>query len=291
MMNKLVIIFIFCITFNTIQSITQSLNGNDWFATNQNKSIRVLARVPGSIFTDLIRNNVLKEDPYYGSNDFNYKWVSYDNWTFDKIFNVDENIIDKKGVYLICHGLDTISAIYLNDVFIGNTDNMFVRYKFDIKPHLRIGQNMIRISFESAVTYAQRIHDRYIRDNYIVPPGQSSPFVQRGELHANYIRKMQSSFSWDWGPSFPTQGIWKNIEIQSIDSAIIRDIVVNTIPQPNDKWLLNTTIHYESIYYTQFEGLLQISIYNTVILRSRVQLMPSADGNAVLNLEIPVNES
>ncbi|CAG2174502.1 unnamed protein product, partial [Oppiella nova] len=253
-------------------------------------ALRVLARVPGSIYTDLMRNNILKEDPYYGSNDFNYKWVSYDNWTFEKIFNADESVINKNGVYLVCHGLDTISKIYLNDVFIGSTDNMFIRYKFDIKPNLRLGQNLIRISFESAVTYAKKVHDQHIHTRYIVPP-ESSPFVQRGELHANYIRKMQSSFSWDWGPSFPTQGIWKNIEVEAIDSAIIRDISVKTIPLNNDKWVLNTTLYFESIYRSSFEALLQISIYNTLLYRSRVQLSPSSDGSATMNLQIPVNES
>jgi hypothetical protein len=49
-------------------------------------AIKVSARVPGSIFTDLIRNDVLNEDPYYGQNDQNYKWVSHDNWTYYKTF-------------------------------------------------------------------------------------------------------------------------------------------------------------------------------------------------------------
>ncbi|VIO90956.1 Uncharacterized protein BM_BM675 [Brugia malayi] len=30
----------------------------------------------------------------------------------------------------------------------------------------------------------------------------------QGECHINFIRKTQASFSWDWGPSFPTVGIW-----------------------------------------------------------------------------------
>ena len=25
----------------------------------------------------------------------------------------------------------------------------------------------------------------------------------------------QCSFSWDWGPSFPTQGIWKDVRIEA----------------------------------------------------------------------------
>lgn len=32
--------------------------------------------------------------------------------------------------------------------------------------------------------------------------------VHQGECHANFIRKMQASFGWDWGPAFPSVGLW-----------------------------------------------------------------------------------
>lgn len=72
---------------------------------------------------------------------------------------------------MVFHGLDTVSQIYINQRFIGRTDNMFIRYKFDIKPYLIPGINEILILFESAITYAKRVHDEYIRSNYVVPPG------------------------------------------------------------------------------------------------------------------------
>ncbi|XP_054169104.1 beta-mannosidase-like [Oppia nitens] len=288
--NLILSLFAIITFFDTIFAITVSLNGNDWYATNQNKSLRVVAKVPGSVYTDLMRNNVLKEDPYYGTNDFNYKWVAFDNWTYDKTFNVDETIINKKGVYLVCHGLDTVSKIYINQVMIGTTDNMFVRYKFDIKRHLRLGQNTITVSFESALTYAKRLHDQHVRDRYIVPP-ETTPFAQRGDLHGNYIRKMQSSFSWDWGPSFPTQGIWKDIVIEAYDSAIIRDIKVDTIPINSNRWHLNITLHLESIYNTSFDGLVQIFLYNTELFRSRISFVVVSDGSVTLSLPVPINES
>lgn len=34
------------------------------------------------------------------------------------------------------------------------------------------------------------------------------PKEYNGECHVNYVRKMQSSFGWDWGPAFPSVGIW-----------------------------------------------------------------------------------
>lgn len=32
--------------------------------------------------------------------------------------------------------------------------------------------------------------------------------IHQGECHANFIRKMQASFGWDWGPAFPSVGLW-----------------------------------------------------------------------------------
>lgn len=36
------------------------------------------------------------------------------------------------------------------------------------------------------------------------------PKEYNGECHVNYLRKMQCSFGWDWGPAFPSVGIWYN---------------------------------------------------------------------------------
>ncbi|XP_047010242.2 beta-mannosidase isoform X2 [Ictalurus punctatus] len=64
----------------------------------------------------------------------------------------------------------------------------------------------------SAVTYAAERSQAHA--SYKVPP-ECPPAVQKGECHVNFIRKAQSSFSWDWGPSFPTLGIWKSVRLQS----------------------------------------------------------------------------
>ena len=93
------------------------------------------------------------------------------NGNFFCLNQVNETIVSKRAIYLVCHGLDTVATLYINQRLIGSTDNMFVRYKFDIKPYVRYGRNEISISFESPVTYAKRIHDYYIHSHYVVPPG------------------------------------------------------------------------------------------------------------------------
>lgn len=75
------------------------------------------------------------------------------------------------------------------------------------------------------MAYAKERYDEQAAA-YPVLPECLDPAYQ-GECHANHIRyrarkrrplshadssescrKMQSSFSWDWGPAFPTVGLW-----------------------------------------------------------------------------------
>ena len=71
--------------------------------------------------------------------------------------------MSKESVHLVAHGIDTVSSIYINDKLIGNTDNMFVRYKFDVKQALKVGSNKISIAFESAPTLWQSTDRKHIR--------------------------------------------------------------------------------------------------------------------------------
>ncbi len=60
--------------------------------------------------------------------------------------------------------------------------------------------------FRSPVTYAKEKYDEQALDHPVLPAALDPAY--QGEDHANHIRKMQSSFSWDWGPAFPTVGLW-----------------------------------------------------------------------------------
>jgi len=80
--------------------------------------------------------------------------------------------LSKESVHLVAKGIDTVSSVYINEQLIGQTDNMFVRYKFDVKQTLKVGVNTIRIAFESAPFYAKRQSQIYEQTyGYQIPPG------------------------------------------------------------------------------------------------------------------------
>ena len=47
--------------------------------------ISVPGRVPGNMYTDLMRADVIG-DPYFRFNDVEYRWVHYDDWTYSTVF-------------------------------------------------------------------------------------------------------------------------------------------------------------------------------------------------------------
>lgn len=273
-------------------AVTFSLGGH-WTAVNANKSIKISADVPGGIYTDLKRNGLIGE-PYYGFNDVRYEWVGKENWTFSRRFDVPDDLFKQERVSLVAHGIDTVCRVKLNGVVLFDADNMYVRYITDVKDVLRSEGNIIRVSCESPVQYALRKHEEQVRSSYPVYP-LCPPSVQNGQCHVNYIRKMPCSFSWDWGPSFPSTGIWKPIELQGYNGAIIRDILVTPHRQDrkskSSKWILNTSVFYDSSLSETSNGTAWISLDGTTIYSQPVTLKTHTARDARLDFSIVIPDA
>ncbi|KAH9422748.1 hypothetical protein DERP_003428 [Dermatophagoides pteronyssinus] len=238
--------------------IIHSLDGNDWNVFDSNKrSNSIPAKVPGTIYSDLVNAGILNE-LYKDFNDVKYRWVSYSNWTYSKSFDLPKKLLNYDQIYLTCHGLDTIANITLNGYQLDSVDNQFVRYRFPIKNLLKEQQNVIQI---------------------ICPPES-----QHGECHPNFIRKMQSSFSWDWGPAFPTQGIWQSISIEAYNNVLIRTISANTVyEQQSNQWLLNATVWLESRPKSLINANLTISLADQLLIVKEFQTQFDSDGETFVN--------
>ncbi|RWS05542.1 beta-mannosidase-like protein, partial [Dinothrombium tinctorium] len=266
----------------------KSLDGNNWIVFNEDLNITVKAQVPGGIYTDLYRAGILKQYLLRKNNDIAYRWVAYHDWTYTKQFQISSKLIEKRGVYLIAYGLDSVSQIFVNGKYVGNSSNMFVRYKFDIKPFIAPGKNTITIKFFSPVQYAKH-QSRNQMKYYPIPP-LYPPSVQEGESHQNFIRKMQCSFSWDWGPAYPSVGIWKSIGIEANDFPIIRDLMAHTIKTMDHKWILNITAVVETPTIQLFQSNINIYFQNNLILRQKLVIHTHPLLSQEANFLIPVRE-
>ncbi|XP_061843640.1 beta-mannosidase [Nerophis lumbriciformis] len=223
----------------------QSLDGQ-WRLWNSNRTLSLPARVPGCVHSALIQRRFI-QDPYFRFNDLAYQWISLDNWTYVTTFAVSDRLRSAQKVLLILDGVDTAALVWLNGVLVGHADNMFRQYVFPVRELLKEEEeeNVLRVDLLSPVLYAN--NRRKAHSAYRVPP-ECPPDVQKGQCHVNFIRKEQSSFSWDWGPSFPTMGLWKGVRLEAFDA--VRLVRFSAVPLRNaslSQWTVRVELLVEAL--------------------------------------------
>ena len=235
-------LLIVLLTTNTVLSITlDGLWTGKITTAESGRDITFPATVPGGIYTDLSKADVIPKN-FIGSNDVNNRWVGNQSVTYVKSFHVNDTLLNTPKTVLVFHGLDTFAAVFLNDQKIGEASNMFLRYTFDVTKYLKEGENSLVVSFSSAVKKAEALYNEQAL-KYVVPP-VCVPESYMGECHVNHIRKMQASFSWDWGPAFPSMGIWKSVELIPASEIIITDTTTD-VYKGEDFWNIIVTIFLE----------------------------------------------
>ena len=133
---------------------TLSLNGT-WALHKIGSDMTCEATVPGSIHTDLLKAELIK-DPFYRDQEFDQFWVGDADWTLARTITVDSQFLQHDRVILRCNGLDTLATILLNGHEVGSTDNMHRTWEFDVKPLLQVGENTIDVRFASAVAFTEK---------------------------------------------------------------------------------------------------------------------------------------
>ncbi len=204
---------IFELNKNWIFSLAESSSIEAVANKNIEPGKQFAASVPGTIHTDLL-NNKLIEDPFYSDNELKMDWISQSDWIYQTTFDFNGSAINNFD--LVFEGLDTVCEIYLNELKLGNTDNMFLTYSYNVKNILKRKNNLLKVIINSPVRYANQQEKKYGK----LPVALNSSRV--------YIRKAQYSFGWDWGPSFPTSGIWRKVYLQERPVVKIDSLVFNT---------------------------------------------------------------
>ncbi|XP_059027991.1 beta-mannosidase isoform X1 [Mustela lutreola] len=261
-----------------------SLRGS-WRIRSGNGSLELPGRVPGCVHSALFQRGLI-QDPYYRFNDLDYRWISLDNWTYSKKFKIPFNISKWQKVNLIFEGVDTVAKVLLNSVPIGKTGNMFKRYSFDVTSVVR-DVNSLELRFQSPVLYAAQQSKAH--SNYSVPPDCPPP-VQKGQCHVNFIRKEQSSFGWDWGPSFPTQGIWKDVRIEAYNICRLNYFVFSPIYDNHTQgWNLEIESSFDVVSSKPISGQVMVAIPELQTQQSySIELQP---GERIVELFVKINKN
>ena len=250
-----------------------SLNGK-WKMKDTRKEHWGSAQVPGSVFTDLLREGLM-EDPFYRDNEDKALALSYNDYEYTREFNISGDVLKHDRVFLYCEGLDTLTEIKINGRLIAKTNNMHRSYEFDIKDVLREGSNNIHILFSSPTRYIER------KQKEVPLWKRMNDIVIAGFYH---LRKAHSMFGWDWGPKIPDSGIWKNIGFKFFDNARLKDIYIIQDHQM-DKVKLDIQISFEVWSRGEFD--LEVLVTSPDDKRiCRTQRVDSSNNDCAVAIEI-----
>ncbi|HQE93744.1 MAG TPA: glycoside hydrolase family 2 protein [Anaerolineae bacterium] len=223
----------------------QPLTG-EWQFRKNGAETWLPAHVPGGVHTDLMALNLIP-DPFVADNEKRVLWVAENDWVYRRAFTADAALLAEQRVFLVCDGLDTLAEVTLNGQRLGETDNMFRQYTWDVKSLLHEGENELVILFRSPVQYiTARQAERPLRGVSQAIPG------------GPYLRKAPCQFGWDWGPQLPPIGVWKDIRLEGRSHARLADVHVRQ--QHNDgAVMVAATVTLERWDPLPFKALLRVT--------------------------------
>lgn len=231
------------------------------------------AAVPGCNYLDLEKNNIIPS-PYFKDNENKVQYVGEKDWIYQKQFYIEKDIFLEKEIWLVCHGLDCITEIYINGEKAGQTKNAFIGHEFEVKKLLKIGNNTIQILFFSPVNYVNKAQKK-----------ESCPKNANGLNGIPHIRKPQYHFGWDWGPSLPLSGITDDIFLLGESIGIINKPLIK---QRHLEGNVELTVSGDIKNICNKALNLTVTLISPDGLREEKQITANDNYNAVFNIENPI---
>lgn len=176
----------------------QKIFVKDWKLKNLTDGRVIEAHVPGDITQDLYEAGVIC-DPYYGLNFKEMDWIVKTDFEYSGIFVISAEDYVCEDISVIAKGIDTFSEIFINDIPVCVTDNMFREYSATVKDAVHIGENFIRVRMHSTV---QKMGEY-----------DTTGYFGVFNIPRLFVRKAQCHFGWDWAPDMCGYGIWQQLYV------------------------------------------------------------------------------
>lgn len=236
--------------------------GEDWLSIN----------LPGEVHLALLEAGRIP-DPFVADNEINVAWVAQSDWEFMGVIEVSENLFKEDRIFLRFDGLDTLAHVLLNGTLLGETDNAFRTYAWEVKSYLHVGVNDVKIRFRSPVNYVRPLNEA----QPLPSPGES---IQGGP----YLRKAPCQWGWDWGPKLPPIGVWKEARLEGYTNAKLDMVHLSQDHQFDGR----VTVTAEATFQQWDEADLQLCLTlrdpNGKTFATTCKIM---DGSATASIEIP----
>ena len=159
------------------------------------------ALVPGEVHLDLMRAGLI-EDPGVGLNCLQARWVEETIWLYRRTFTAPA-LQSGERAWLSFEQLDLAATVLLNGVELARHSNVFHPLRVEVTEALCAGENVLVVEIESGLFH---VSER---------PWQGYGNGEDGRLHKrHWLRKTQSSFSWDWSQRLVNVGITGSVALE-----------------------------------------------------------------------------
>ncbi|NIN69619.1 MAG: hypothetical protein GTO63_34035 [Anaerolineae bacterium] len=210
------------------------LGGSDWhFACVPSKPLHsqvddraevdewLPATVPGNVRSDLLALGRI-EDPFYATSNEDSQWVDAWDWWYARPLSVD--LEEGERAFLCFEGIDYISAVYLDQIMLGQHEGMFSQQIYEITDFKKAGGSHVAVRIWGSKALPRRQlswrEKLWSRVAVALPRGEE-PFPDR-----TATLKCQMSFGWDFAPRIRTMGIWDEVSLIVTGPVFIKDVFV-----------------------------------------------------------------
>ncbi|MFD1175517.1 glycoside hydrolase family 2 protein [Paenibacillus puldeungensis] len=242
---------------------------SDWSFKACDEETWLPAHVPGTVHTDLLANGIIS-DPFYGTNEEKLQWIDKKDWEYRASFELDPAWETLAHVDIVFDGLDTYADVSINGVHALSADNMFRRWRADIKPLLHKGMNTIVVRFRSPI--AEDL-PKLEKLGYALPASNDqSELGGMGEQRVSiFARKAPYHYGWDWGPRFVTSGIWREARIEGWSGPAMTDLFIRQDQVTAEAAKLTALVSIDST--EGWEGVLRVST-DELVWEKKISLQP-----------------
>ena len=186
----------------------------DWRMRCVGEEEWIPAVVPGSVYTDLLRNGKI-EDPYWKDNEDAVCALMEKDYEYECRFLPEREIRESDRKVIQFEGLDTCASVFLNGSLLGEPCNMHRIWEYDVTELLEQGENVLRVQFHSPLQYIAKAYKKY--------GNIGNDDTYEGFMH---LRKAHYMFGWDWGAHLPDAGIFRKVCLLGITEGRIQDVYV-----------------------------------------------------------------
>ncbi len=204
---------------------------SEWTISFDGKTIP--AQVPGDITMDLYNAGLVK-NPYFGLDYKDVEWVARRDFTYKTVIFADDKTLENESVSLVFDGVDVFADVYLNGVRLGSTENMFLRYSYEIRDLLRKGENELTVEMRSTLAAMDKIDST----------GYNATFNKERV----FVRKAQCHFGWDWAPKICAYGIWNDVYTECGSKQKINDVYVVADDKGNAAFFTELNYNVNGVY-------------------------------------------